>query len=353
MSLISSRYGLAMMESESTYNTDEIDASYTANAAVVFQDFTDLMITPVAVQWHPATLRGSASQVPHVQIKDQCTVTASGMLRGWISGGAGEEAPYYSPLLTASTLSETVVAATSATYAPATTQQGSVTVYKYERNLEDDNYRLITATGVRLNTTINFAINQEATWTATGVGASFEDYSAPAAFISPTTGQPALRKDGLSATTSTAAYADADPMVCQSMTITVGGNTYNCSEVTLDFGYTPTPIQTVNPAQTTSSVIGLRNQDSRPSGTFQLLDGGTAYSAALTDWVASNQLTIDIRIANSTSRIDFTAPYCQIARPEPGDQAGVRAYAINYFLAGDFASSLAGNNDFALQYRSP
>ena len=41
------------------------------------------------------------------------------------------------------------------------------------------------------------------------------------------------------------------------------------------------------------------------------------------------------------------------AVPEPGDQAGVRAYAINYFLAGDFASSLAGNNDFALQYRSP
>ena len=147
--------------------------------------------------------------------------------------------------------------------------------------------------------------------------------------------------------------ADADPMICQSMTVTVGGNTYPCSEITLDFGYTPTPVQTVNGAQTTSNVIGLRNDNSRPNGTFQLLDGATAYSAALTDWVASNQLTIDIRVANATSRIDFTAPFCQIARPEPGDQAGVRAFAINYFLSGDFAASLPGNNDFSLLSRTP
>lgn len=347
MSILSSRYGIAICEEESAYRTDQIDANIAAGgAAFVYQPFTTLDITPVADQYEPDQLRGSASGIRHTQIPNHNTVSVTSPMRG--KSGAAGTAPNWAPVLKAANFAETVNPGVSVSYNPSTAAVAGASFWKYERELESGDFRAIRAYGVRGNITFDFAISTEATFSFDGMSASFDDFT-PARTYFAADGTPALDYSGAATGgANTAAYPDKDRLICQNATVTIGGNSYPIASLSLDMAWSMSPIQVMLGSPTTSRVLLTRAAASRPNGTFQLVDGDTAYSDALADWQSSAEMSASLVFTNSTDTVTFTIQKMQVGRPGPTDVGGLRAWDIPFFLNG--YSALTGDDDVSIVF---
>ena len=153
-------------------------------------------------------IRGSLGTLQHVYGGKLQKVAFEVEVKG--SGAAGT-APEVGPLLRACGLAETVVASTSVTYKPTSTNHESVTLYWYEggRNL----HKLTGARG-----TVKMAVS------AGGLGVfQFEmvgHYTAP----STTSAQPSPT------------YNSTTPKACLSMSVSLGGTALVCRDYSLDIG---------------------------------------------------------------------------------------------------------------------
>lgn len=358
MSELSSRYARVIAASESTYGTDAVNTILTtATADIVYQDLRNFEINPVRTPVEINRVRGSHSGVAHKTIADHCTVTCEIPLSAWVSGSAGEEAPYYSPFLKAMNLKETVVSATSATYNPATVNQSAITVYGYEINLEDNNSRLTYATGVRGNGTLQFAVNEEAYVSFEGMGIYGGEISAPAAFFNATTGAAALLKDGSTSvtarTTGTEAYANKTPIVCTGMTFSFGGTDYDVKSVEMGLNWTASPKSIINAASNVTKVLLTRGEGSRIGGSFELLDG-SQISDMISSMSADTEAQLIIRLvegdgSSGSGRITITLPKVQLGPPTKGDDSGMRTYSVPWFANGTW-TSLPADNDFTMVF---
>lgn len=353
MSLMLFDKGVLIAVAETTYGTDAVDAAFTANDDVTYLAVnTGVSLEKQTVQFEPSRLRPSAAGVAHTMISDHNVLEVSGPLKAWAGGTAGNEAPFYAPFLKACNFAETIVSATSATYALKTANSDSVTVYFYVRNAEDDNFRLNYLTGGRGNISFNFAVNTEATWAATILGASANDWSNDLTFFD-SSDQPALDKAGSALTYSgTASRDSATRMICQSMTLTVGGTSYPVASATLDCAWGTTPVRTVQASPTVSKLINTREDGSRPNGTLQLIDGETAYEDVLTKWDASTEAALVISLDDGTNDITFTAPKIQMGPPAATNTGGVRAFDIPFFVNEDRSSAPFGDNDLTIVYQA-
>lgn len=358
MSELSSRYARVIAASESTYGTDAVNVILTTAAAdIVYQDLRNFEINPVRSLVEINRVRGSHSGVPHKTIADHCTVTCEIPLSAWITGAAGEEAPYYSPFLKAMNLKETVVSATSATYNPATVNQSAVTVYGYEINLEDNNSRLTYATGVRGNGTLQFAVNEEAYISFEGMGIYGGEISDPALFFNATTGAAALLKDGSTSvtarTTGTESYANKTPIVCTGMTFTFGGTDYDVKSVEMGLNWTASPKSIINASSNVSKVLLTRGEGSRIGGSFELLDGDQI-GDMISSMSADTEASLVIRLiegdgSTGSGRITITLPKVQLGPPTKGDDSGMRTYSVPWYANGTW-TSLPADNDFSMVY---
>jgi len=91
-----------MAVTETTYGTDAVDAVLQDGAAdIIYQDVRNCDLLNTRVEYNPMRNRASASGVRHITFGDESVVTIEGPLNGKIGTGAGEEEPYYAPILKA------------------------------------------------------------------------------------------------------------------------------------------------------------------------------------------------------------------------------------------------------------
>jgi len=358
------RLGKVLIASESAYNTDALDGNLGAANDYTYQAFRTCDILPVDAIVEHQRVTCSFDGVPSSVLKNHVSVSIEGPLHGAIlSGGPATEAPHYAPLLQAAGMSETIVASTSATYAPSTTQQDAMTIYRYLRNAEDGNFRMIYATGVRGNMVLNFAVGDEITYQFDGIGANFPEstdtagfngWSADLAFVD-ANGLIVLDKTGAAfvATSGTVGYDTRRKLMVEAITVEAGGVTYPCAGLTFSPNYTVSALQTINSAQQTSRVILTRDPGNRPGGTLQLLETDDAYEATIAAWLSAGEVTLNVVASNGSGagfdRFTLASANMQFFLPTPSDSGGVTAWSVDYRLSGAYTTPI-GNDSFSMAY---
>jgi hypothetical protein len=348
-----------VLASESTEGTDAVASILTtATADIVYQEVTEPMITPGRIIVPLNRTRGSHSGAAHASIPNVAAFSGTFPLTGRVSDSSGDEAPYYSPVLKAMNLKETIVSATTATYNPATVNQAPMSAYVWHRNASDANYRLHTARGIRGTGTFNFANNAEATVSFEGQGLYDDELTDPAAFFG-SDGAIDLLKDGSTSVTArtsgTEAYANnSNRMICRNMTITVNGNSWGVTEMTLALNWSVDLIDRATGTAGVSQVLLTRGNDARISGSFNLKDGSTALTDLLTQYKAGAEIAMTVVLSagdgsSGSANITLTASKVQLGVPAGSADGGVLVHAVPFFLNGDW-SDLAGDNDFSLAY---
>lgn len=347
MSFLSSRYGVVMLATESTYGTDQIDADLNANTDVTYQLVEECSVTPVGSIVRPAVLRATHDNVEHAYIKNGANVSMTGLLTG--KSGAAGTAPAYAPVLKSANLKETVAASTSVTYNAQTDRQAGMTVVRHHFEVDSaGKSRLVFTTGVIGNVSFSMNANDFARWSYEGQGVQFNAMSNDEQFFEASTGKPLLDNGAGSVTYSgTYAYSAKDPIVCKSMTVTVGGTTYNVATVNIDVAFGTGELNTVNGATTRSQVFNTRGADAPVTGSFQLVSSGTDYDDVLSKWPAGTAAAIVFTVTDGTDTISFSIPNAQLGDPGGGDVNGIQAWEIPFYGA---VNSTAGNDSISIVY---
>lgn len=346
MSFLSSRYGVAMVASEDTYGTDEIDADLNDNTDVVYQLFESCTINETGTVLRPAVVRATHDNVEHAYIKNGATVSIAGYLTGKI-GNAGT-APDYAAVLKAANLKETVNASTSVVYNTQTERQAGMTVVKHDFEVDTTKSRLKLTTGVQGNVSFTMAANDFAKFSFEGTGITFQEHTDDEQFFEASTGKPLLDNGADSVTyTGTYGYSAKDPIVCKSMTVTVGGTTYNVSNISIDVAFSTGTLDTVNGATTYSQVFNTRGGDAPVTGSFQLVSSGTDYDDVLSKFPAGTAAAGVFTVTDGTDTISFSIPNMQLGTPGGADVNGIAAYEIPFFGA---VNSTAGNDSLSITY---
>lgn len=343
---LSSNYGLVMFATEATYKTDQIDADLNANTDVTYQLVEECTVTPTGTIVRPAIIRATHDVSEHAYIQNGASVTMSGLLTGKES--AAGDPPEYAAVLKAANLEETIAASTSATYNAATVRQAGMTVCKHEFGVDGTESRLTFTTGVIGNISFNLTANTYATWSFNGTGCEFNAPSADLQYFEASTGKPLLDNGGGAVTyTGNYGYSSKSPMICKSMTVTVGGTTYNVSNVNIDVAFGTGTLDTVNGATTYSQVFNTRGDDAPVTGSFQLVSSGADYDDLLSKWPAATAAALVFTVTDGTDTISFSIPNAQLGDPSNGDVNGIRAYDIPFFGA---VNSTAGDDSFSVVY---
>lgn len=318
-------------------------------ADVVYLDVTDCQITLQGETVGSDMRRATNDGVRHAFIRGMANVTMTFPLRAFAGSALP---PYYDPIFQAGNL-EPTIGATDVVYRKRTKQLAAMTIHKYIRDTESDNWRLQVATGVRGGLVFNFEQGAEPTVTFTGTGQYFA-LSAAAEFIDPDTGLIALLSNGSTAvtarTTGEFLYADQDSMTCVNMTVQIGGTNFGVSAFELNTAYEVTDLLTVNGSTQRSRGLVGRPSDGRGNGSLTLVDyDDVSQQQAIDSTASAQEWAFQATIANGDGSITLEAPKLQQGQYELAANGNFVQYDLPYFLNGDY-SDLAGDNEFTFTY---
>jgi len=305
------RKRLILIETESTYGTDATPDG--ADAVLV----RDLNITP---QQSDVVNRDlvrpylGASEQLLANTRVECTFSVE--LTG--SGTAGT-APAYGKALQACGLSETIVAATSVTYAPVSASFDSVTIYY---NIDGLRHKV---TGARGTCSINASVGEipSIDFTFTGVYNAPDDSALPTATYA-NQATPLIFKNGNTSSFQLLSYAGA----LQSFSFDLGNSLVYRELV----GGTKEVLLTDRAAtgSTTLEAISIATKD--------------YFAAALTDSSLGNLDFTHGTVAGNI--VDFASTRVDIGDVSYGDQDGIAMLTIPYTCV----PSTSGNDEFSLSY---
>jgi hypothetical protein len=305
------RKRLILLESEGTYGTDPTPTG--ADAVLV----RDLNITPLQSDVVGRDLVRpylGASEQLLANTRVECTFSVE--LAG--SGVAGT-APRYGKALLACGMSETIVAATSVTYAPVSASFGSCTIYY---NIDGVLHKV---TGARGTFTINCAVGEIPTidFTFTGIYNTPTDTALPSVTYGDQA-TPVVFKNGNTTGFELLSYAGC----LQSVSFDVG-NTLVYREL----------------VGCTKQVL-LTDRASTGSVTLEAVTMATKnyFTAALSDGTLGNLLFQHGQTAGNI--IDFASTRVDIGDVSYSDQDGIHMLNIPYTCV----PSTAGNDEFSLVY---
>jgi len=304
------RKRLIQVKKESTYGTDSTPAG--TDALLV----RNLEITPIEADVVSRDLiRPYFGNSPQLLANTRVSITFQVELAG--SGTAGT-APRYGAVLQACGLSETIVAATSVTYAPASSSLSSATIY-----FNNDGIRHIL-TGCRGTFVLNAEVGQIPTIDFTMIGV----YNAPTDTALPSVtysaqASPLIFKQGNTSSFQFFSYAGC----LQSVSLDIANETVYRELV----GCTKEILIT----------------DRAPSGTVMI----EAPALATKDYfsIAQTETTGNLTFLHGTTagnRVTLTAGQCDITNPTYGDQDGVQMLNIPYVAV----PTTAGNDELSLAF---
>jgi hypothetical protein len=304
------RKRLIQVKKESTYGTDSTPAG--TDALLV----RNLEITPIEADVVSRDLiRPYFGNSPQLLANTRVSITFQVELAG--SGTAGT-APRYGAVLQACGLSETIVAATSVTYAPVSSSLSSATIY-----FNNDGIRHIL-TGCRGTFVLNAEVGQIPTIDFTMIGV----YNAPTDTALPSVtysaqASPLIFKQGNTSSFQFFSYAGC----LQSVSLDIANETVYRELV----GCTKEILIT----------------DRAPSGTVMI----EAPALATKDYfsIAQTETTGNLTFLHGTTagnRVTLTAGQCDITNPTYGDQDGVQMLNIPYVAV----PTTAGNDELSLAF---
>jgi len=356
---LSSERRRLIMAPESTYGTDAVEALFTDGTTdIVYQEVADDVLDPERATVEFNRARGSQSGNKHRTVPVQTNVSGTWGLTGRRGTGPGNELPYWDPLARAMNLFGQVVSDTSVTYSPRTAQQQAATIYQFIRQLESDDYRLLYTTGVRGSGEFVFNLDEEAVLNFTGIGLYQGVMSDAAQFFSPTTGAAALLKDALTAVTARSGggeelYADQNPILTRVMTLTVDGQVFEATGLSLNLNWTVTAKRVVNANGVSKVILTRPPTGARIGGGITLLDGDLALNKVLDLYEDGAEVALNLVGTSGdggpgSDRITVDAPRMQVGRVSaPSDSGGIAQFDVPYSFNGDW-SDLAADNDFSL-----
>lgn len=305
------RKRLILLKKEDTYGTD---SSPVGTDAVLVRDLsvTPLQSDVVSRDLIRPYLGASEQLLANTRVECQFTVELAG------SGVAGT-APRYTAALQACGMSETLVAATSATYAPVSTAFSSCTIHY---NLDGV---LHTVTGARGTFSLNAEVGQipSIQFTLTGIYVPPTDTAAPnVTYTNQAT--PLIFKQG-----NTSAFSFYSFSGC-------------LQSVTLDVGNTVVYRELVGCAK--EVLITQRSTSGTVMVEAPTIAAKDFFTAALTDGTTGN-LTF-LHGTTAGNQITLTAPTTDIGDPTYGDTDGIAMINLPYTAI----PTGAGNNEFTLAY---
>lgn len=335
---------------------DAVEALLTdAEADVVYMDFTDVEIVPQGETVGGDTVRGSNDGKRIQFIKQMANVTVEGKLRA--IPGAGD-LPFYHPIFRAANI-ELEIDDDDVIGHKKTKQVAACTIYKYQRQLYSDDWRLRVATGVVGNLTININVDEEPTFSFEGTGQYF-DLLEPAEFFDTETGEVALLKDGETAvtarTTGDFLQADQDPMTCTNMDISIDdGNGFDepilLQTMELNLNTQVADLTPVQGATIRRRGLLTRGRDAATEGSCDIVDyTDTVIDELIAGATSSKEYELSVSFQNGQGGISITAPKMQFIREEESDNNGVVQYAFPFRLNGDWSSSLLPDNEIQFTF---
>lgn len=293
---------------ESTYNTDSTPA---ASDAVLVENLS-WSNAGLRMNERPA-VRANIGKLKKIYGGRLISITFDVEIKG--SGSAGT-APEFGPLLRACGLGETVVPATSVTYAPASSSHGSCTLYLYR-----DGKRII-ATGCRGNASFNLETGAQGkiSFSMTGHVSAETDTSMVTPSYDSTVPVPVL-----SAGFSWDSYAAV------------------IAKLAFDLGNTIATPPNINAADGYAAVQ-ITGRD--VTGSFDPEDTLVATQNWVGDLVAGTSGVLTTGVIGSTAgnRYQISMPAVYIMEAAPGERDGVTTYDIAFGAAessGDDEVSLA------------
>jgi hypothetical protein len=306
-----SRKRLILLKKEVTYGTDVVPAG--TDAVLV----RDLSVTPlqsdvVSRDLVRSYLGASEQLLANTRVECQFTVELAG------SGTAGT-APRYGAALQACGMSETLVAVTSATYAPVSAAFSSVTIYY---NLDGVLHKV---TGARGTFTLNAEVGQipSIQFTLTGIYVPPTDTAAPAVTYS-AQATPLIFKQG-----NTSAYQFFSYAGC-------------LQSVSLDIGNTVVYRELVGCAK--EVLITQRNVTGTVMIEAVTIAAKDYFTAALTDGTTGNLTFLHGTAAGN--RVTLTAARADLGDPSYGDTDGIAMLNLPYTSI----PSATGNDEFTLAF---
>jgi len=344
---------------ETTYGTDAVEALFTdPTADLIYNELATPLVDPERQIVEFDRARGSQSGNAHRTVEVQSTVSTTIPLTGLRGNTATDSVPTWEAFARSMGLRVTNAANGTRTYAPGTTQQGSLTFYQWHRQLASDEWRLVYSTGVRGSGEIVFAIDEETVINFSGTGLYQGVFSPRTQFFSPTTGAAALLKDRTTAvtarTTGDEFDAKEDPILGRCMTVTVNGIVFPITALSLNLNWTLALVRTLNACNGVSEVLLTRpSVGSRIGGSFSLLDGEDAFDEMMARYEDGAEVGLEVEAtsrdgSSGASRLSLSAPNLQIGRvPAPGNSDGLVSFDVPFFLNGDFTNPLV-DNDFAM-----
>jgi hypothetical protein len=305
------RKRLILIETESTYGTDPTPDG--ADAVLV----RDLNITPQQSDTVSRDLIRpylGASEILLANTRVECTFSVE--LAG--SGTAGT-APQYGKALQACGLSETVVAATSVTYAPVSSNFDSVTIHY---NIDGVRHKV---TGARGNFTLNANVGEIPTidFTFTGIYNAPDDSALPTATYA-NQATPLIFKNGNTDTFSLLSYSGC----LQSVSMDLGNSIVYRELIGCDKEVLITDRSANGTVVVEAPTIAQKDY----------------FAAALTDGTLGN-LTFQHGTA-AGNIVDFSSTRVDIGDVSYSDQDGIAMLNMPYTAI----PSTAGNDEFSLIY---
>jgi hypothetical protein len=297
MTQISGDRAIAAAVSESTYGTDAIDAGPPSS----YLAFRAINIQPIVTPIESPRATFSASGEKHCVVKSHQDVTWE---LPFTAPAAAGVSPAWGALLRASGFKQTIVADTSVTFTPNTsndmTDTPSATLWKYLLGLEEATAYLFKARGYRGNATINLTIGDEAR--ITGAGVALFDAAPTSTVAKPS---------------APSAYEGAGCMIVTTLSLSDGTVTYPVESLEIQSNWAVTEQRTGEAGKGTLAKVLLTRPMSggRMIGSTRLVDGKTAYQSVVTKWQAGTQFALTATITDGTRTITLSAPNVQFGQP--------------------------------------
>lgn len=370
---------------QSSEDTDAIEShitSATGNGSqnLVFQQINSMTITPEGQGDTPERQQWSASGPRKTFIRHRCAVEAEIPLTAGVAtsdnAAGGDDGPRYEPFLKAASLVVSSNGASNKVYKPTTVRQvPGITIYQLIREVEQDQSRLRFATDIVGSLEFTMSAGEEAMASFSGNGYFLENTNGKhfprGDFIDDSDGELRLLKDETTGTSkigdidsdntdetvkeaTSQSLADQNPMVPREMTFTVGGNSYEIGEMTLDLGWSQDPINAITRPEGKIQHYNTRGPAEQATGGFDLANATTSnFKNLLDDFKAANSNAIvaelkDIRTGTPKS-IKFELHNVQLEVPEESEQNNMLGYQFN-FKAHRNVTDLSGDNDLTITY---
>jgi hypothetical protein len=347
--IISSDYSVYLIGLESAYGTDKVGADLVANADLTYLAINNGGdIVPVPVDFQPDRARASQDGVASTFIEDMSEINLPVPMK---AGVGTANTPNYGPLLKAAGFVETIGASTT-TYTLGTSNASSVSVWKYQRNLTNSNWRLKRALGGVLNMALSSAPGEEPVLTFAGMGANYADNTTDRAYFD-TSGEPALDASGGSITYTGAATRDsAERLLCVGATITYNSGTVPSSSVSLDAAMVIAAIKTQNADPLSVRITRSRAGVSPANGSvgIETTDDAAAYDDIRAAAAANEIATLSILYQGTTKQVTIATRVQFVGRPSERESNGSMGFDGNFVVVGDFATHPFGDNAFVITY---